>query len=236
MTAMTTVTWRCAVVVVSLVAFGAGCSSDDDPATSPDPTPADTTDSTVADSTVTDSTGTEPTGTESTGEVDGADALSTALDDLADSGFHFATVVTAGGGLAIQAEGERIGEGTRFVVLRDEARVDYVATADGTWVKPADGVWSAVASPPTAADPVPALASATSVTLESSEGSTITLLATVPLTALGYEGEDTSDVTVTLTDGAIVEVRYDSTVQGLAASVVTTVSAVQDDTPIVAPI
>jgi hypothetical protein len=43
-------------------------------------------------------------------------------------------------------------------------------------------------------------------------------------------------VTVTLTDGAIVKVHYDSAVQGLAASVVTTVGPVEDDTPIVAPV
>ncbi len=232
MTGMSTAKWRYAVVAISLVAFATGCSSDDDPSTSAGSSPTDTTTVTATESTATESTATESTATDS----DVAEALNVALDDLSASGYHFATVVTAGGGVAIQAEGDRVDDGMRFVVLRDEVRVEYVVTADGTWVKSADGDWSATDSEPTTADPVPALASATSVTLESSDGSTMTLLTTVPLTALGYEGDGTTDVTVTLTDGAIVKVHYDSAVQGLAASVLTTVGAVEDDTPIVAPV
>jgi hypothetical protein len=204
------------VAAASLTVF-AGCSSDGDaPASS--------------------GTGPEVTADVAQESAEASAMLQTAFTDLSGAGYHFATVVTAGGGLAIQAEGDRVGSGMRFVVLRDEVRVDYIVTPDGTWVKPADGEWSAVDTQPATADPVVALGSATAVTLESTDGATTTLVATVPRTALGYEGAGTFDVTVTLTDGVIETVQYDSTVQGLAASVLTTVTGPQDGSPVVAPI
>ena len=216
MTHMTTGKWWYVVAAASMAVL-AGCSSDGDAPASSGTSPEVTADAPQ----------------EST---DASGMLQAAFTDLSSAGYHFATVVTAGGGLAIQAEGDRVGSGVRFVVLRDEVRVDYIVTPDGTWVKPADGEWSAVDAQPATADPVVALDSATAVTLESTDGATTTLVAVVPRSALGYEGAGTFDVTVTLTDGVIDTVQYDSTVQGLAASVLTTVTGPQDGSPVVAPI
>jgi hypothetical protein len=188
----------------------------------------------------------EPSGS----AVDGAALLQTAVDELADSPYHFLTVVTAGGGVALQAEGDQIGDGSRFVVLRDDASVEYVVTADGTWVKPDGEEWRRSDIEVTTANPVPALAAATTVTVESTDdspagsttagstaaGSTVVLVASVPDAALGYEGDGAIEVTVTLLDGAIDQVQYFTTVQGLEASLLTRVGPVTDDAPVVAPI
>ncbi len=101
---------------------------------------------------------------------------------------------------------------------------------------PDGGEWAATDASTATVDPVPALAAATSVTLESSDGEASVLLATIPHSALGYDDDRETEVTITLIDGAISEIRYDTTVQGLAASVLTTLGPVTDDAPVVAPI
>jgi hypothetical protein len=233
MSRMSMTKWRRSAVAVSVVAvmlLASACSGSDEPSSDSGPV----------------ETASDPT----TGSaVDGAALLQTAVDELADSPYHFLTVVTAGGGVALQAEGDQIGDGSRFVVLRDDASVEYVVTADGTWVKPDGEEWRRSDIEATTANPVPALAAATTVTVESTDdspagsttagstaGSTVVLVASVPDAALGYEGDRAIEVTVTLLDGAIDQVQYFTTVQGLEASLLTRVGPVTDDAPVVAPI
>jgi hypothetical protein len=232
MTAMTSTWWirtLAAVAAISLAAVASACSASDDPASDSSAEPAATS---MDPETVTPST----LGPTVDADLDGAALLRSGIEELVGSSYHFQTVVTAGGSVALQAEGDHVGDGTRFVVLRDDASVEYVVTPDGTWVMPEGEEWRASDIDSTTANPLPALDAATIVTVVSSDGTTVTLVATVPDTALGYEGDGVKDVTVTVIDGEIDNVRYDTTVQGLAASLLTRISPVTDDAPVVAPI
>ncbi len=241
MTAMAITRWRYVLAAsLALGTFASACSSGDGDSSSGSTagSVADSVVDSVAD-TVADSvpdTSAVPTGSSPVVEEDGTALLQAALDELVGSSYHFLTVVSAGGSVALQAEGDHVGDGTRFVVMRDDALVEYVVTPEGTWVMPEGEEWRASDIDSTTANPVPALAAATSVTVESSEGSTVTVVASVPDVALGYEGDGAKDVTVTLLDGRIDKVQYDTTVQGLAASLLTRISPVTDDAAVVAPI
>ena len=226
-------------MVISVSVAAAGCASDGDGATEATSPATSESASTAVDTAPVDSTpdGTVPAGSvAATTAVDGTTALQVGLDDLAASGYHFVTIVTAGGSLAVQAAGDRVGDGSRFVLTRDDASVEYIATADGTWAMPAGGDWAAIDAPIATVDPISALGAATSVRVDSTDGQTTTIVATIPDSALGYQVGEELDVTITVVDGAITEVHYDTTVQGLAASVVTRLGPVADDAPVVAPI
>jgi hypothetical protein len=226
---------RSLAVVAAMMVLASGCSDEDGGAPASNDTVAET-DTTAAGASPVDTAGETVPGSVEGTPVDAAAMLQIALDDLAGSDYHFVTVVTAGGSLALQAEGDHVGDGTRFVVMRDDVSVEYIVTADGAWAMPAGEEWNPTDAATATVDPVQALSAATAVTVEASDGTTTTLVATVPDTALGYDDDRSTEVTVTLVDGAISELRYETTVQGLAASVLTTLGPVSDDSAVVAPV
>jgi hypothetical protein len=250
MTGMSSNKWRYAAVGFSVIAFASGCSSSDGtdgadatvPGTDVASTDPASTDPASTQPASTDPASTDPASTEpaSTGPtIPAAEAeqtLQEAVDAAVEAGYDFVTTVTAGGGLAIQAEGDRLGDSARFVVTRDDAVVEYVVTADGTWARPDGGEWGPIDAPTATVDPLPALVGATSIASGPSSEGGPTIVATLPDSALGYADDRDLELTVTVVDGAITEIRYDTTVQGLAASVVTRLSPPTDDSPVVAPI
>ena len=124
----------------------------------------------------------------------------------------------------------------RFVVLRDDASVEYVVTPDGTWVMPEGEEWRASDIDSTTANPLPALGRR-----DHRDGRVVgrndrdvggdRARHGARLRRRRRERRDRH-----ADRRAIDSVRYDTTVQGLAASLLTRISPVTDDAPVVAPI
>ena len=89
--------------------------------------------------------------------VDGAAVLSAAVAAMA-PGYHYRSTVTVDGVVAVEADGDRVGDGTRLGVTRDGTSVQYVITPDGTWVMTDGGEWDQLDTPAATSDPIAALA------------------------------------------------------------------------------
>ena len=70
------------------------------------------------------------------------------------------TTATVNDVVAVTADGDRVGEGTRVNVTTGGSTVSYAITPEGTWVF-ADGSWAELDQPAPAVDPVGALRSPT---------------------------------------------------------------------------
>ena len=79
--------------------------------------------------------------------------LSAAVAAMA-PGYHYRSTVTVDGVVAVEADGDRVGDGTRLGVTRDGASVQYVITPDGTWVMPDGGEWDQLDTPAATSDPI----------------------------------------------------------------------------------
>lgn len=151
--------------------------------------------------------------------------------------YHFSTHVTLDGAEVLVAEGDRVADGTRLTIWSNDTSVAYVITPTGSWVFPDGGEWQALDDAPAATDPLDALRAATTVTgTAAADGTTTTLVATVPAVSLGITGDGTADVQLQLTGSTLSEVSYSTTFQGAPAIVRSTLSGVVDATPVVAPI
>jgi hypothetical protein len=208
----------------------AACSNDDTTTLVP-PSVAPT--SSVAGARTTASTA-PPDAAAPTAPIDGATSLQQAVTALGPN-YHFSTVVTVNDQPVLAAEGDRVGEGARLMITSNGASVAYIVTPQGSWVLPEEGDWEALETPPATADPLIALAAATTVSVLSANGTQLDLLATVPAVALGLPDGPESEVRVTLDGGALRTVRYDTVAGGSPASVVATISAVLDATPVAPP-
>ena len=80
----------------------------------------------------------------------------TATFDAIAGGYHFVTTATVNDVVAVTAEGDRVGEGTRVNVTTGGSTVSYAITPEGTWVF-SDGSWAELDEPAPAVDPVGAL-------------------------------------------------------------------------------
>ena len=119
---------------------------------------------------------------------DGAAVLQAAFDQVA-AGYHFVTIATVNGAVAISAEGDHVAEGTRLSVASNGAAVDYVVTPDGTWVKK-DGTWTEISDPAPVSDPIGVLRAPTSVTVTSyGAGAPTVLTATYLPATLSLPGD-----------------------------------------------
>ena len=167
--------------------------------------------------------------------IDAAALLTTALDGLA-AGYHFTTTVTLDGVVALVADGDRVGDGTRVTVGRDGVVVFYVITPEGTWVQPEGGDWEQLDTPAATTDPIGALRSPTEVTVAANDGTTTTLAVTVPAANLGVALDGVVVVSPTIVGGVLTQVDYSSTIEGSPATVQAIVGPVADSSPVVNPI
>jgi hypothetical protein len=144
--------------------------------------------------------------------------------------------VTVNGAVALTADGDRVGAGSRFTLTQNSVSVQYVTTADGTWVQPDGGDWQKLDTPAATSDPIQALQTPTAVSVTASDGTTTSLAVTVTGTSLGLTDAGPVAVTAGLTGAALTSVAYQTTVGNEPAMVQATVGPVVDSTPVVAPI
>lgn len=231
-----------AAVVVGLIAIVGGCASASDSAP---PTMAGSASTSIGAATAavaptsvavtTAAPAPTTTGAASTTAViDPTVTLQQAVAALGGS-YHFTTTATVDGAVAATAEGDRIGDGSRLAVTANGATVQYVVTADGTWVQQAGQGWEQLDDPPATADPVTALSAPSAVELAANDGTTVDLRVSVPSTSLGVPGDGDVPVTVVVTAGVLTSVGYDSTVGGKPASVRATLGPPADASPVTAP-
>jgi len=156
--------------------------------------------------------------------------------DATASGYHYHAIATIAGAVAVEVDGDRVGDGTRLGVVRDGVAVQYVITADGTWVRPDGGDWDQLDTPPATSDPILALRTPSALTVDSVDGIAVHLTVSVPATSLGLTGDVVVPVSVVITGGELTEVVYSTTIDGQPASIDTVVGPAVDPSPVVAPV
>jgi hypothetical protein len=161
-------------------------------------------------------------------------ALLTAAFDAIAGGYHFVTTATIGDVVAVTAEGDRVGGGTRFDVTTGGSTVSYAITPEGTWVF-SDGSWSELDEPAPAVDPVGALRTPTSVVLSSYGNGPTVLTGTYPAEALSLAADGPVDVVLEIDGTTLRSITYASTQNGAIATVRADVSALVDATPVTLP-
>lgn len=217
--------------LAAVVAFAAACSSDSSSSSS---LPAINSLAT----TTTGATTQQPAAVVTTApaaSIDGNSALQSGLGALV-AGYHFSSTVTVNGTPSLTADGDRIGESSSLVLSGDGGTVSYVITPEASYARPEGGDWSLLDVAPAASDPIAALLAPVSVATVPTTDGTVVVQATVTAVSLGINAEGNVDVLVALANGAITQITYTAAVDGGTAQVVTTISAVVDPTPIVAPI
>ncbi len=167
--------------------------------------------------------------------VDGGAVLSAAVAAMA-PGYHYHSTVTVDGAVAVEADGDRVGDGTRLAVVRDGASVQYVITPEGTWVMPDGGEWDQLDTPAATSDPIASLAAPNAVSVLSSSPDVVSMVVTVPNAVLGLPDDGDADLNVTVTNGMVTSVAYRTAVDGRDASVETVVGPVADPSAVVPPI
>lgn len=178
-----------------------------------------------------------PTAAATTLPVDGAKLLQQAVAATG-SGYHFNQTATVDGAVALTVDGDRLPDGARLRVTSPEAGlVSYVITPAGRWLMPDGGEWEVDDSAAPAVDPIAALGAPTSVAVASSDGTTVQLTVSVPLAALGLEGDGDTPLQVSIVSGALTSITYSTTTaDGKAAVATTVIGPVVDPSPVVAPI
>jgi hypothetical protein len=169
--------------------------------------------------------------------VDGATLLQQAVAATA-AGYHFNQTATVDGAVALTIDGDRLPDGARVAVTSPTAGlVNYVITPAGTWLMPENGDWVVDDSPAPAVDPMAALNAPTSVTVASNDGTTVQLVVTVPLAALGLPGDGDAPLQVAVVSGALSTITYSTTTSdGKPASTTTIIGPPVDTSPVVPPI
>ena len=172
----------------------------------------------------------------SPGPVDGAALLQQAVVASV-AGYHFNQTATVDGAVVATIDGDRLPSGTRLAVSNGAGLVNYVITADGRWLMPQNGEWEVDDSPAPDVDPIAALNTPTSVTVASSDGTTVQLVVTVPMASLGIAGDGDASLQVTIVSGVLSSLTYNTTTSdGKPADTTTVFSPVVDASPVVAPI
>jgi hypothetical protein len=165
---------------------------------------------------------------------DPAAALQAALDSLATS-YHFVSTVTLDGAVALVADGDRVGDGSRLTLTSNDGNASYVITPDGSWVMLADGEWQALDDDPATADPIGALRTPNAVQAKTTEGSTSHLSVMVAPAALGIAGDAPVELDVAITANVLSSVTYATSVGDRPATVTATFGPPHDPTPISPP-
>jgi hypothetical protein len=149
--------------------------------------------------------------------------------------YHFVSTVTLDGAVALVADGDRVGDGSRLTLTSGDGKVSYVITPDGSWVMPDGGDWQPLDTDPADADPIGALQAPAAVQATSNDGSTAHFAVTVPPASLGVAGDAPVQLDVAISGNLLSSVRYAATVSGKPATVTATFGPVQDSTPVAPP-
>jgi hypothetical protein len=169
-----------------------------------------------------------------TAAPDPAATLSQALDGLTAS-YHFDSTVTVNGAVALTADGDRIGDGSRLTLTSNDGNASYVITTDGSWVMLPGGDWQPLTTGPANTDPIAALRSPSGVQSKGGDATSSALSVAVPPAALGITGDGPVQLDVTIKSGVLSTVTYATTVSGAPATVVATFGPPADPTPVTAP-
>jgi hypothetical protein len=165
---------------------------------------------------------------------DPATTLSGALDALTTT-YHFVSTVTLDGAVALVADGDRVGDGSRLTLTSNGGNVSYVITPDGSWVLPEDGDWQALDTDPANTDPIGALRTAAAVQAASNDGTTAHLTVAVAPAALGIAGDAPVNLDVAITANVLSSVTYATTVGDKPATVTATFGPAHDPSPVGPP-
>jgi hypothetical protein len=149
--------------------------------------------------------------------------------------YHFASTVTLDGTVALVADGDRVGDGSRLTLTSNDGDVAYVITPDGSWVQPDGGDWQPIDTDPANTDPISALQAPASVQLTSSDGTTAHLAVAVAPGTLGLPGDAPVQLDVAIAGTALASVSYATTVGTKSATVTATFGPAHDATPVTAP-
>jgi hypothetical protein len=168
--------------------------------------------------------------------VDGAAVLQQAVAATG-GGYHFNQTATVDGVVAVTIDGDRLPDGARLTVSSDSGRVSWIYSSDGVYLMPENGEWELDDSDPPAVDPINALKTPTSVTVAANDGTTVQLVVTVPLSAIGVPGDGDASLQVAVVSGALSSIGYSTvTAEGKPAATTVTIGPVVDPSPVVAPI
>ena len=161
-------------------------------------------------------------------------ALLIAAFDAIAGGYHFVTTATVNDVVAVTADGDRVGAGTRVNVTTGGSTVSYAITPEGTWVF-ADGSWAELDQPAPAVDPVGALRSPTSIVVTSYGNGPTVLTGTYPASALSLAGDGPVDVALEFDGTTLRSITYSSIQNDAPATVRADVSPLVDATPVTLP-
>ncbi len=140
---------------------------------------------------------------------DGPALLDQAFAELA-AGYHFITVATVQGALALSAEGDHVGDATQLSVTSNGATLGYIVTPEGSWVSN-DSVWQELDELAPITDPISTLTDPIDVTVSTYGEGSATLAATYPGTALALPDEATVTVLFETVGTSIVSMTYTPT-------------------------
>jgi hypothetical protein len=168
--------------------------------------------------------------------VDGAAVLQQAVAATG-GGYHFNQTATVDGVVVVTIDGDRLVDGARLTVSSESGRVSWIYSSTGVYLMPDNGEWELDDSDPPAVDPINALMTPTSVTVVANDGTTVQLVVTVPLSAIGVPGDGDAPLQVAVVSGALSSISYSTaTAEGKSASTTVTIGPVVDPSPVVAPI
>jgi len=165
---------------------------------------------------------------------DPAATLQAALAALTTT-YHFVSTVTLDGAVALVADGDRVGDGSRLTLTSGDGKVSYVITPDGSWVMPDGGDWQPLDTDPADADPIGALQAPAAIQATSNDGSTAHFAVTVAPASLGVAGDAPVQLDVGISGNLLSSVSYATTVGGKPATVSATFGPAQDPTPVAPP-
>jgi hypothetical protein len=223
----------CLAVALAVTACSSGSSASTAPVSAAAPSNPVTT---AAVTTVPARTGPAPAASAAppAAAPDPTTTLKAALDALTGT-YHFVSTVTLDGAVALVADGDRVGDGSRLTLTSKDGTASYLITPTGSWVMPEGGEWQQVDADPASADPIGALRTPTAVKGAATDGSTAHLDVTVPPAVLGVPGDAPVDLDVAVTSTVLSSVTYATTVGGKPATVTATFGPAQDASPVVPP-
>lgn len=163
---------------------------------------------------------------------DGPALLQQGFAELA-AGYHFLTVATVQGAVAVSAEGDHVGDKTQLSVTSNGATLWYVVTPEGSWVSD-NGTWQELDELAPITDPISTLTNPLDVTVTTYGDTTATLAATYPGAALALPDEATVTVLFEIVGTSILSMTYTPTTDA-QTFVRADISAIAEDTSITAP-
>ncbi len=132
--------------------------------------------------------------------------LSAGLDRYA-LGYHFVTIATVNGAVALSAEGDRVGEGTRLTVTTGGSTIEYVVTPESSWVF-SDNTWAELDETSPVTDPIGPLRAPLTLEVRSFDGTLSTVAATYPASALAIGADEPIEVLFIFESGNLRSMTY----------------------------